>query len=592
MTIVRSLSTCLIACFAFASANAQLAYVTFLHNSPDAVLKTIDLYVTQQGNTTKIEDIPFQQSKNLDGIFGDFAVNLKVAPGTSGGIGEAVSSYDFTPKSDSGYMAILNGVINTGSYVANPNSKPIGIEITSFYTVFEIADHSKTGFYIVHGATDLEAADVYIRGVATPLATNLAYGSRTLNPSPATRNEVTIDLTKVGDKTKVLASFSMDISSLASEVVVLVVSGFKTPADNNGSTDSLALLAVKEDGSVTRMPLIAGSQTARVQVVNNLPELQFINVDVWLGAESLPAAVKKIDNLGFRSATTFQEYPSGSRLIFGIAPSNSTLYRDTIFADTIDNLKPGLTYTLVLTGVKGASMKANPEGIDSIAHVEVLEAALEAPSQLGELAIRAGNFVTDANPLTITGQSQFIAGASYLESAPQYVPGEPRRDTIWVRDDSTGARIKGYVCIPCEQSRALLVLTSGFRDPAANNNGQAFKLIFVQTDGTVISNAPEVDTSAVSGVDDFTFEGATAVRAYPNPARGDVNVAWGGFANGAGATVKVFDATGNLLLTMPVQAGLQSTSFSTATLPTGMHFARVFSADGSAVGSTSFSVLK
>lgn len=593
MSLVRTLSLCTIALLAYASAEAQNTYLTFLHNSADVGLKTIDLYVTQSGVTQKIEDIAFQQTENFQStaIFGNLSLNLKVAPGSSVGPGEAVASYDFTPKNDSGYMVVLNGVRTPGEYAPNPDGKPTAIAMTSFFTVFEITDHSKTGFYVVHGATDLEGFDMFFRGVTAPIATNLSYGMRNANPTSAVRNTVTVDLTKAGDKTKVLASFSLNIPALSSEVAVLVVSGFKTPADNSGSTDSLAILAITANGSVLKLPLILGSQKSHVQFINNLPEVRFLTADVWIQTDALPAPVKQVDNLQFRGATAFLDLPSSTPLVVGVALSNSTAMRDTIFFTNVAGLKPDRNYTFILTGVDAAGYAANPEGIDSIAHVEVLEDALQAPNLLGELSVRAGNFSTDAQPLTMYGQTQYIAGASYLDYAPQYVPAVPRLDTIWVRDDSTGSLIKGYVCTPCEQSRALLVLASGFRKPAGNKDGPAFKLIFVQADGTVISNAQEVD-STTTDVTDFAVEGTVAVRAYPNPSNGDVSIAWGGFANGAGATVKVFDVQGNLILSAPVEPGVQNARLNTVSMTSGLHFARILGADGSLIGSTSFDIVR
>ena len=123
MSLVRSLLIVTAICIGVAAANAQTAFVTFLNNSADVSLKTVDLYVTQQNVTEKIEDLAFQQTKNLEGIFGDLPVNLKVAPGSSTSISEAVVSYDFTPKSDSGYMAIVSGVRTPAQYAPNPNSR-------------------------------------------------------------------------------------------------------------------------------------------------------------------------------------------------------------------------------------------------------------------------------------------------------------------------------------------------------------------------------------------------------------------------------------------------------------------------------------
>ncbi len=63
MSLVRSFQLIVVILFSITAANAQLAYVTFLHNSPDVGLKIIDLYITQQGVTTFVDNVQIDDLK-------------------------------------------------------------------------------------------------------------------------------------------------------------------------------------------------------------------------------------------------------------------------------------------------------------------------------------------------------------------------------------------------------------------------------------------------------------------------------------------------------------------------------------------------
>ncbi|MEN9795655.1 MAG: hypothetical protein RLZZ150_632, partial [Bacteroidota bacterium] len=89
---------------AMSPASAQLSLFTFLNNSPDPAYATADLYVTQAGIVSKVEDIPFQGANNLNSVavFGDIDVTFAVAPGNSIDASEAKVEYTFVPGADKG----------------------------------------------------------------------------------------------------------------------------------------------------------------------------------------------------------------------------------------------------------------------------------------------------------------------------------------------------------------------------------------------------------------------------------------------------------------------------------------------------------
>ncbi|MCX6140120.1 MAG: hypothetical protein NTX15_04705 [Candidatus Kapabacteria bacterium] len=513
-----------ICCFlvvGFAPGMAQLSLITFLNNSPDPALKTADLYVTQVGTTTKIEDIAFQSADNLNSvaIFGDIEVTFAIAPGSSINAGEALKEYKFTPSPDKGYMVIVSGVKTPASYAVNPNGKSTALAFLSFLVEPSVADPNKTGVYFAHGSTDLEAGDIWVRGASKAAVSAIPYGDRSLTATVVDRKTTTIDFTKTGDKTKVIASFSVDYASLASAIIVSVISGFKAPDDNSGSKDTLALLSVLEDGRVVKSPLIAGSQTSRYQFVHNAADPSLATIDVWVNG------VRAFDNLGFRKATVFTVTPSNTPVVIGFAPPTSTVYKDTLMTITLDPLRAGRSYTFVASGVVDTSkFKHNPNGRPFKLNVSVLEGALEQSSETGKSAVRAGHYSTDSPTITLSSTTTtYGSKMSYGDAAPEYTLITPRIDTIWVVD-SADKKVKGYVCDLRGTNKSFLVLASGFAKPDSNLNGPAFKLILVEASGAVSSSLVEVDPGTVS-VDEDAYVSATW-SIGPNPSGDVLNISF------------------------------------------------------------------
>lgn len=563
---------------------AQLSLITFLNNSPDPQLRTADLYVTQAGTTTKIEDIAFQAADNLNSvaIFGDIEVTFAVAPGSSINAGEAIIDYTFTPGADKGYMAMVNGLKSTTGYVANPNGKNIGLSIMAFEVQASVSDPNKTGVYFVHGATDLETGDLYIRGASKATIAGFGYNDKSATPTVVDRKATTIDFTKSGDKTKLLASFGVDFSSLASAVVVSVISAFRTPEDNAGSTDTLALLSVLEDGRVVKSPLIAGPQTSRVQIIHNAPDPTLQVVDIYVNG------VKTLDNFNFRKASPFQTLPSNTPVVIGFAPFSSTAYKDTIKTVTLDPLRPGRNYHLIATGVADTSkFMHNPDGRPFGLTVSVLEGALETSSQAGKTAVRVGHYSPDSPQITVKNATVTLgANLGYGDASPEYAFVTPAIDTAWIYD-TENKKVRGYVCDFRGSNKAVLLLASGFAKPDSNQNGLPFKLIIIDAGGGVNANLAEVEPGTVS-VDEENDQTSTW-SIGPNPTRDLVTITvpqTPGTASGD-CFVELISTSGNIVYTgtMTENGTSMSATISVSPLSNGTYQLRVISASGTVIGS-------
>lgn len=517
--MIRSTLFIALAFCAVVSASAQTSFVTFLHNSPDPELRTVDIYITQAGVTSKVEDVSFQSADNLNSvaIFGDIELVIGVAPGSSVSMSEVVLEHAFTPVPDVGYMAIVHGVADPSKYASNPDGKATKLAVTSYAVENTNTDPTKTAVFFFQGASDLEKCDVWIRGGAKVAAANLSYTDRNSAAAVVERKVLTIDCTKPGDKTKVLASFSVDFGTLASSVVICAVSGFKTLEDNNKSTDTLALLSVLEDGRVVRSPLMAGSQTSRVQLVHAAADPALTQVDVYVNG------VKAADNLAFRKATGFVPVVANSPVVVGFAPAASNAYKDTLLTIALDPLRPSRSYTIIASGVADtAKFAKNPTGLYTGVRLTVVDGALEQ-SPSSKTAVRAGHFVTDAPVVSIksTGNT-YASNAKYADVNPAYIEVEPANDTLWLTD-ADGNKIKGYVFDLRGSNRATLALATGFLDPAANNSGAALKLILVDANGTVNASPTEVEPGGNTSVQEEELL-ARGWNVGPNPVSNQLSV--------------------------------------------------------------------
>jgi len=562
---------------------AQLSLVTFLHNSPEPTLRVADIYVTQAGSTTKIDGLDFQKANNLNSIaiFGDLEVSFALAPGGSFNASEAIVEHKFTPSPDKGYMVIAYGVKTPASYVVNPDGKSTKLAIKSFAVDGSVVDPNKTGMYFAHGCTDLEVGDFWIRGGTKAAALGLAFLDNTTTPFAAENKTSTIDFTKKNDKTKILASFSVDIASLSSAVVVSVLSGFKTPNDNAASTDTLSLLSVLENGNVVKSPLLAGSQTSKVQLVHVAADPALTTVDIWING------AKAFENVSYSKATGYSLLPANTPIVIGFAPATSTAYKDTIRTVQIAPLRPGRSYSLIATGVVDSSkFTRNPDGRDIVLNISVNEGALEQSPETNKTAIRVGHFSTDSKRITIANNSVvFGSRLGYTDVGPEYTLITPAMDTLWVLD-SANIKVKGYACDLRGVNKAFLVLAVGFSLPDSNMKVPAFKLILVETNGTVNSSLIEVDPSATSVNEDAKPTSAWIMG--PNPVREEFFLsvpAQDGY--GEDWTAELVGITGNVLATVRLthEGAIYNGLMPLSAVASGSYRVRVVSANGTVIGS-------
>lgn len=551
MVMTHRVFLILVGLFATVSMTAQTASVTLVHNCPDPAAAVVDVYVSHAGTTVKLDNFSFQESSNVPelAIFGGTPVTFKIAPATSTDASQAIITHEFTPDADMFYIVEARGLISPDGYVPNPDGKTFPAEIRHFAIPATNDDPKKAGLIFVHSSTDLDKGDLWVRGGTAALFTGVTYGDVTTPLKQTDAKSVFLDYTKAGIKTPPLASFEVDLSKYAGQVLILMMSGFKSPSDNKNSPDTLTLLGVKEDGTIAKFQLLSGSQTARVQIVHNAADPKIAQADIYINTE------KTIDNMGFRKATAYSNLAAGVPLVIGIAPSTSTGYKDTLRTLKLQSLRPGKTYTITLSGVLDTTKFAkNPDSVDISLKATLVEGALEGSADTVQPMLKAFQQCTDCKKLSLVTSSD---GTGLLENAPYGIVSvyhlQPvGLDTFWLKNDSSKI-VRGYVA-DLKTRKAYLVLTSGFDSTAKNGNGQPFKVILVDSAGNVNSSLVEVPPPTVS-VDEETIVPSGRLSLVPNPATTQVLLR-GDQAQDIQA-VMVFESTGRLAFEQRVTDGMR-----------------------------------
>lgn len=574
---------------------SQQAFLTFLNNSSDAAQSEVDVYVTQSGNTSKVENLQFQKADNFNSaiVFGGFECYIDVAPKNSMSKDEAIATLTFTPNADAGYEIELRGNVGDG-FVANPDGVATNLKISYKLVPYVDPTIGESSVIVSHGSTDLEACDVYVRGTSTPLFTNIKYGDFSPSMKKLKRQRQTIDLTKVGDKSKILASFEIDLSLISSDVIVLTISGYKTPADNKQSTNELALLAVLEDGNVVRYPLLSGSQTARVQFIHNSADPQLATVDVYLNG------TKAIDNLSFKRATAFADYAAGTDVVIGIAPATSTGIKDTFLTVSAEQFRPGRAYHLILNGMLDTA-KFSPNSASGNIYLTVLEkdGALEKGTTANETSVRSVHGVIDLGAIDlVVGGTSLGGNMTFNSVSPEYINITGNQtDTVWAVNSTTGSKIRGWVADLRGSERAVVLALSGVVGPDSNQKAEAYELILIEPNGTVNDRLAPVDS--VASVANSELVPSALWTLAPNPATTTVSltipIADVTGEIGQGAWARVVDLAGNRYgenVGMQVGNGEVHGSIDLVGLPSGTYRIYVTTAGGRFVGSTQLQVVR
>lgn len=365
-----------------------------------------------------------------------------------------------------------------------------------------------------------------------------------------------------------------DGTTPASPVVLRVPSANDTAVDGldipTGPTTVLAIV-----GQFTTTEPTVGYQllviepydvapTARLQMIHNSPDPSLSLVDVYIGG------ALALDDLAFRTASGLVEAPAyedvtveypgiGESVLFGsnLAPGNPPL-------------------VAVVSGVLDPSQfSPNPDGIPTDLFVASYRASTErGAGRVGILGVQGAPDVPEAD--VRQGSIVIFDDVFYTDGQPFFgFPTPATLDLTAAADDGDLLARFSTTFAPFD-GESVTVLTSGFLNPAANQNGPGLALLLVAEDGTV-TVVPNMIVGA-----EASPSAALALGVAPNPAVGATTVTLALPAAGA-ATVEVFDALGRRVATLAQgEQAAGTTRLAVPGLAPGVYVVRATTATASA----------
>ncbi len=552
----------------------ETARVQMIHNSADAALTEVDVYIN---GALAVNNLRFREATEFLSLPALQDLVVGFAPGTSTGPDDIVATLDLNLASGETYIAVANGIFSSSGYQP---AVPFGVNVFAQGRM-SASSTGNTDVLVIHGSTDAPVVDV--AEVAVPAGTvvdDLAYGDFAGYLELATADYAlqvqTADGTPVVTYSAPLATLGLDGAA-----ITVVASGFLDPSNNSDGPAFGLWVALADGGALVELPLYSVDPIARVQVIHNSADAAAAEVDVYINGELA------LDDFAFRTATPFIELPSNVDIEVGIAPGSSTGV-DDIIATFNYTLETGVDYIIVANGIVSGSGydPAVPFDLNVFAQarvqasqsgntdVLVVHGSTDAPIvDVAEVAVPAGTVVDDL------AYGDF---AGYLELGTA--------DYALQVQTSNGTPVVTYgapLATLGLDGAAITVVASGFLDPANNSNGPAFGLWVALADGGSLVELPIILNVGVE-------EGLknTQVNTWPNPTADVLNVTVEGAANSR-IEATVLDLTGRRVLDIPTSnliAGENRLTVNVNTIPNGAYLLRLN--DGASQRSIPFQVAR
>ena len=245
-------------------------------------------------------------------------------------------------------------------------------------------------------------------------------------------------------------------------------------------------------------------QIARLQVIHNSADAAATEVDIYLNNTLL------LDNFKFRTATPFIDAPAGVQFTIGVAPSTSTMSSQSVATFPV-TLTAGETYVVVANGI------VSPTGYSPAPAftLDVYAMSRETATNSANTDVLVCHGSTDAPTVdvvestagTVVNDASFGDFAGYLElpTADYVLNVQDMNNTVTV------AAYQAPLSTLSLNGAAIVVVASGFLNPAANSNGPVFGLLVALPSGGDLIALPTTSGLSIDETEAVSFQ------LYPNP---------------------------------------------------------------------------
>lgn len=452
------------------------ARVQLIHNSPDTANQYFDIWI---GTSKVFNNLPFRTATAFVDVPAGNQISILLTDSASVSPENPKLIFRYTFQNNSKYMLVIQGMESSQGY--NPFYE---LAINMYVGAREQASNAaKTDVLFLQGSTDLPESDLVEANLGL-ISNNLHYldfdGYFGFNPAD------NILFVKENANQSTLYSYELPLVSLGlqGQACAVLMSGFVDPSANNLGKPFGMFMALPEGGSLIPLPVYS-EPMAPLQFVHNSPNPEADSLDLWIDGR-LAA-----NNIKFRTATAYLMQPAGRSITLALCDANSLNANDPILASSLV-LTENVPYQVVLSGMTETTGYDPP----TPAALFVYAPARSQSVVTGNTDLLFCNGSTDFSPLkvneittplgTLTSNLSFGAFDGYeevLTANYAFDVRNPADEVVAVYDASFSSMAM--------ENKAVTILSSGFFDKTANNNGPAFGLYVVpQEGGSLISLPP------------------------------------------------------------------------------------------------------
>ena len=270
--------------------------------------------------------------------------------------------------------------------------------------------------------------------------------------------------------------------------------------------------------------------------MHNAADPAAAQVDVYVNGE------KKVNDFAFRTSTPTLQLSAGEAYEIGIAPGTSNSAADTLKSFTVT--LPEGNYVVFANGVIQQGFVANPSGENIGFTIYPLTGIRDAALDTNNIDVIVFHGATDAPAVdvyaggnNVSAGTKVISNLAYGQTSEKLsVPAADFKVSIaptggpeLAAYDVPGAALKG---------KSVIVFASGFLNPPANLNGQAFGLF------ALVGEAVVQLSSAMTSVNDLTENTENSIA--PNPTTGMMIANFAVPHNGP-VNIRMYSVTGSLI---------------------------------------------
>jgi hypothetical protein len=375
----------------------------------------------------------------------------------------------------------------------------------------EAGQSGNTDVLVFHGSTDAPSVDVYEPYAGLRVIDDMAYGEFTGYLPLATADYSLMIQTDDGRTAVAQFGAPLQTLNLDGAALVVVASGFLSPANNNDGEAFGLFVALPSGGALVELPS-EDLATARVQVIHNSADAVAATVDVWYNDAAL------IDDFAFRTASPFIDVTAGVEFDITIQPSNSTDTTNGLWRKSY-TLMGDQTYVLIANGI------VIPAGYNPAPAFDIYVYAMgqEEAGQSGNTDVLVFHGSTDAPSVDVYepyAGLRVIDDMAYGEFTG-YLPLATADYSLMIQTDDGRTAVAQFGA-PLQtlnlDGAALVVVASGFLAPANNNDGEAFGLFVALPAGGALVELPSEDlaTARVQVIHNSADAAAATVDVWYN----------------------------------------------------------------------------